>query len=537
MAIQTLIRAGDTLKISKSFGIVGSAAVAGSNLPVIVVAANNNEPVTPQEMSINKPLVKMINALASIDGFIKQRLENQKIISANERLAQRESLVEQRQNEPQIEVIQPDAERVSGSGLGALAVGGLLLLTLDPVQEALKDVFDGVASMGRFVTGVVSSINDVFKFFVGGSSASVSDSSEAPAAEPKEGGVVATPAPPVQEGIPPTPAEPDMQAEPTEKPSFFGSVASSALTGATIGSFVPKVGTVAGAVIGGAYGALSYAFTGGSSGSTSSTSTSAPAATGGAVTPPTTSEAAPAASTATPVTPESAAVVLSEIPKNDIVALGNYLIGKGADRSKMEHPAFGSVGEHSTNSRHYRGMAIDVNFPGPNEGAILDALEPQLRAAGYNTIWRKKDHHTHMHVSVGGPEGGSGGAYGDTRSLLSTATDAIGSVATASLEQIGELFGMLGSAVVDPGIPRTDIGGIISDAAKNLNAEVAANRSEPPAPTPPTPTVPKVNNTTEGAPNGSGGSASTDRNAVYYYLRRFGFQDLKTPESALRPAA
>ena len=135
MTIQTLIKAGDTIKISKSFGIVGSAAVAGSNLPIIVVAANNNEPVTPQEMSINKPLVKMINALASIDGFIKQRLENQKIISANERLASRESQVEQQQNEPQIEVIQPDAERVSGSGLGALAVGGLLLLTLDPVQE------------------------------------------------------------------------------------------------------------------------------------------------------------------------------------------------------------------------------------------------------------------------------------------------------------------------------------------------------------------------------------------------------------------
>lgn len=534
MAIQTLIRSGDTIKISKSFGIVGSAVITGSKVPIVVVAANNNEPITQQEMGINKPLVKMINALASIDGMIKQRLENQKIISANQRLSQRESQVEQQQAGPQIEVIQPDAEKVSGSGLGALAVGGLLLLTLDPVQEAIKDVFDGVASMGRFVTGVVSSINDVFKFFVGGSSASVSDAStETPAAAPREGGVVATPAPPAQEGLPPTPTESDMQAEPTEKPSFFGSVASSALTGAAIGSFIPKVGTVAGAAIGGAYGAFSHAFTGGSSDSSPSTSTSSPPpATGGSVTPLTTSSPPPAESDAAPVTPEAAAVVPSEIPKNDIVALGNYLIGKGADRSKMEHQSLsGRVGEHSANSRHYRGMAIDVNFSGPNEGAILDALEPQLRAAGYNTIWRQKDHYTHMHVSVGGPEGGSAGSYGDTKSLFSTAAEAIGSVATASLEQIGELFGSIGGAIVDPGIPRTDIGGIISNAAKNLNTEIVTSRTEKPVSTPTLPTLPKLNKTSEGAAQNA--STSSDGNDVYYYFRRFGFQDLNAPESSL----
>ena len=74
---------------STAFGTVGSAAIKKSQINVVVVAANNNEQVTPQEMSINKPLVNMINALASIDGQFKQRLENFKIITANKRLARR----------------------------------------------------------------------------------------------------------------------------------------------------------------------------------------------------------------------------------------------------------------------------------------------------------------------------------------------------------------------------------------------------------------------------------------------------------------
>lgn len=535
MAMQALIRSGDTIKVSRSFGIVGSAAIAGSNIPVVVVAANNNEPISPQQVNMNKPLVKMINALASIDGFIKQRLENQKIISDNEKLSQRESQIEQQQAAPQIEVIQPDAERVDGSAAGALAVGGLLLLTLDPVQEAIKDLFDSVTSMGRFVTGAVSAINDVFKFFVGGSASE--ETAEAPAAEPREGGVTATPAPPPQEGMPPTPTTEASteQATPTEKPSFFRSVASSALTGAAVGSFVPKVGTAVGGVIGGAYGALSYAFgsSGGSSSSSSSAPASTPAATGGATSAPastTSSSSTPAAQTQG----ATEAAAPGEIPKNDIVALGNYLVGMGAQRDKLQHSAFGPVGKHSKNSRHYKDMALDVNFPGPNEAAILDSLEPQLRAAGYNTIWRKPGHYTHMHVSVGGPEGKGGGSYGDNTSLMAGATEAISGIANQSLEQLGKLFGAIGGAVVDPGIPRTDIGATISAAATEMNSEVAASRSEPEPSLPQPPMPPRINRTDAGAIQNP--ATASDRNSVYYYLRRFGYQDLSTPESTLMPA-
>lgn len=516
MALGDLIKSGDTIKVSKSFGIVGSAVISGSKVPVVVVAANNNEQVTPQEMSINKPLVKMINVLASIDGIIKQRLENQKIISANERLARRESQIEQQDTGPQIEVIQPDAEKVGGSNVGLFALGGLALLALDPVQEALKTVFEGVASTGRFITGVVSSINDAFRFLLGSEVPAGAEPPKTPdvkpQAQPTETAAQAVPVPPAETPVP------GGQAAPEEKPSFLGSIASGATGGAMVGSVIPRVGAIGGAIIGGAYGAYQYV-TGAPSPSSSTPAT------------PVTGSAPTGAGSST-VSPADATAVAGEIPKNDIVALGNYLASKGADKSQMEHPSLsGRVGDHSENSRHYRGMAIDVNFPGPNEASILDALEPQLRAAGYNTIWRKPGHDTHMHVSVGGPEGAGGTSYGDVNSIMAAGATAVGGMASASIKQVGELLGTLGSAIIKPGIPRTDLAGTISKAATEMNAEIAVSKTpkEPKVPTPPTP--PNINRAATGATQNP--ATAADKTVVYYYLRRFGYQNLNTPEKAL----
>lgn len=510
----------NTRSIAKSYGIAGSAVIGRAN-PTILVAANNDEPVLPQELAINRPLVKMINVLASIDGFLKQRLDNQKVIGRNAQLSSRESQIEYRDSQPQIDVIKPDAEKVDGSSAGLLALGGLALLTLDPVQEALKDIVDGVISMGRFVTGVVSSINSVFKFLLGGDSSS---SNTVPEVQAPEGGVGETPAAePVEgAGAVPTPAQSSSPAAaPENKSSFLSNVGSAALTGATVGSIVPRVGPAIGAVVGGAIGAVTH-FTGGSSsdsgGASDATQTSAP--------PVSSSSSSSKPETENPDATQEATQA-GEIPKNDIVALGNYLASKGADKSKMEHMALsGRVGEHSENSRHYRGMAIDVNFPGANEASILDALEPQLRAAGYNTIWRKPDHYTHMHVSTGGPEGSGGGAYGDSSGSLGSA---VASVAAAGLEQVGKLFGVLGSAVIKPGVARTDVSSVIASAAKETNADIAISKTPPAPPSmPPMPAPPNINKIDGGATQNP--ATPADKNSVYYYLRRFGYQDLSVPE-------
>lgn len=510
MALADVIQKTDLAKASKSFGIVGSAALSKS-MPVFIVASNNNDPVSTQETINNKPIVKMVRVLASIDGFLKQKLQNQKIITNNEILADRESSIEQQSQQPEIYVEEQDAEKTGGSRLGGmLALGGLALLAFEPVRDVIKQVIDGVVSIGTFVTDAVKSINGVFDFFFSEDAQSKTLTKSAPTTteRPTEQAPSAAPAQPT-----PTPSPP-ATPEPTESPGILSRAASAVGAGAR------------------------FIFGGGLVGmylrSDSSESESAQAATRPATVsqseptrtsaPRTTTSRSPTRSAgATPVQATN-----TEIPRNDIVALGNYLVARGAERHKLEHPAFGPVGRHSPRSRHYRGMAIDVNFPGPNEAALLDELEPQLRAAGYNTIWRAPEHTTHMHVSVGGPEGGGGTSYGDSdRSMMEVIAD----TAMGGLEQAASLFGILGSAIVSPGVARTDIPNTIAIAARELNTDIAESRTEtlPTPPVPPTP--PRLNRGS--ATSTQNPPTMEDRNSVYYYLRRFGYQDLSRPEAVL----
>ena len=530
---------------STAFGTVGSAAIKKSQINVVVVAANNNEQITPQEMSINKPLVNMINALASIDGQFKQRLENFKIITANKRLARRESQVEQQGAAPQIEVIQPDAEKVSGSNVGLFALGGLALLALDPVQEALKTVFEGVASAGRFITGVASSINDAFRFILdskvpaGAEPANTPDTKSPPPPANNTADAQAVPTPPAE-----TPMVPAAQATSEEKPSFLGSMATGALGGAMVGSFIPKVGAVGGAIVGGAYGAYKYA-TGGSTSapSSSSPSTSAPAATGGATTPPASTSPAPATTEGSAPAGNIISVNHPDTGPGFGIAGANDQQGRpiafskegaeafakmmadsggavkpsdvaGSKRSLQKNAAVGGA----TNSPHLRGVAMDIH----------GSSGEWIRQHGHKYGWKPHDYSgTHGgHFVFGGA-----GMTPDEVSPSSGITGAIGEAATGGLKMVGELLGILGSAIIKPGIARTDLAGTISKAATEMNAEVATSKTpkEPKVPTPPTP--PNINRAASGATQNP--ATASDKTIVYYYLRRFGFQDLNTPEKAI----
>lgn len=504
---------GDTpdIDLTSGFGIVGSAGLQQTKQKQTPRTGGGT--LTINRTALNKPLVQMINSLASIDGFLKQRIENQKQISKNNILAIRESQIETVNQAAEIEVIKQDAERVSGPSAGLLALGGLALLTLDPVQEAIKDVVNGVVETGKFITGVISSINSAFSFlFSGNPSGDI-------------GTVETTQATPNIQATETTNTSAEVEAVPEEKPTFLSSVGAGAATGAIVGSVVPRVGMIAGGAIGGVVGGVKHFVGGGAT--TPATKTGGASATVG--TTPQATKADGVTATQSAPAAEGVPATAGEIPKNDIVGLGNYLIGKGADRSKMQHSAFGPVGEHSKNSRHYRNMAIDVNFSGPNEAAILDALEPQLRAAGYNTIWRKPGHTTHMHVSTGGPEGGGAGSYGDSNTLLGFGAQA----ASSGLEAAAELFGMLGSAIIKPGVPRDmeDYSKAINNAAVNTNASVVTAKSPKTAPAPKMPTPPNINKIDGGATQNP--ASSTDVNSVYYYLRRFGYQDLSIPSKSL----
>lgn len=102
------------------------------------------------------------------------------------------------------------------------------------------------------------------------------------------------------------------------------------------------------------------------------------------------------------------------LPQNDIVALGHTLQSQGFRVS--EHPAFGGVkgatpekpwGVHSPTGGHGDGTAIDVNIGtgntearDPAMGAKFDKLADQLRASGYQVIWRAPGHYDHLHARM-----------------------------------------------------------------------------------------------------------------------------------------
>jgi hypothetical protein len=86
-----------------------------------------------------------------------------------------------------------------------------------------------------------------------------------------------------------------------------------------------------------------------------------------------------------------------------LVRLGRLLERHGFDVS--EHPAFGGVaGSHSPASAHYRGDAVDVNWPGGDENARLDALYADLlplERSGVisQLLWRTAGHYDHLHFA------------------------------------------------------------------------------------------------------------------------------------------
>jgi len=509
----------DIKAFSQAFGSMGinrAQLVAIQN-----AAANENELEVIPVRTINISLVKMIDQLSILDGYLKQKLDNQKLVDRNLQLSEREAEIEKQAQKS--EIIRQDAEKVDGSsmgGLGLLGLGAVGLLAFEPVREALSGLVGLAIDAGKFATNVLKSINGLFtSMFSGTPDASIQ--------QPSEGGVApsSAAAAPVGEGATSTDTVPvaPVSSGGEENQGFVSSVLTGAMTGGAAAAVLPFVRLRTGAAVGAAVGAYNY-FT--SPSTPADTQAEQTSDTGSMSQSDATQVSAPAVSGTT--NPEQQAAAPGEIPKNDIVALGNYLIGQGAERNKLEHPSFGSVGEHSQNSRHYRGQAIDVNFPGPDEASILDALEPQLRAAGYNTIWRRPGHYTHMHVSVGGPEGGGGSSYGDTDdTLLGQASSAVLNGIEETAKIIGAVAGVLvgKTSLKDLSTPLTDPSSIIRDSKMQENSTIASANipKVPPRPSPPNINMSGATGTVQNPPTMS------DRNRLYYYVDRFNFGETNTP--------
>lgn len=521
----------DLKKFSRAYGVIGVTQRELAALKKNI--ANENELEVIPVKTINSSLVKVIEQLSVLGGYLNQKLDNQQIVYDNIKLGEREGQIEA--SAPQPQIIRQDAERVDGSSpgkLGLLGLGAVGLLAFEPVREAIGGLISLAVDAGKFATKVLSSINGLFSsLFSGTPDQFAEQSAENGVATPTQPETNAAPVPSSQETEPTAPA-----ATPVEKPGFVASVTTGALAGGAAGAVLPFVRARTGAIAGAAVGAYTY-FTSPDSSSSSSTPAPAPMASGGSTSSVSPAGAQPAATPTSRTETEPNAeqtksqVAPGQIPKNDIVALGNYLISKGAEKNKMQHKAFGPVGEHSKNSRHYRGMAIDVNFPGPNEAAILDSLEPQLRAAGYNTIWRKPGHWSHMHVSVGGPEGS--GSYGDASSFAGAVGSDIASGVSAGIKETAKILGAVAGELVGKttlknlSTPLPDLSSVIQDRSMKEKAAIVESKApkSQPKPAPPNINISKSSATIQNPPTMS------DRNRLYYYIDRFNFDDVNKPTS------
>ena len=156
-------------QVFSGMGVAGQAAKQKVKTPT----GGGQLPVS--NIKINSPIVQMIEKLAAVDGYLKQRLDNQKKIANKNLVATKEAAIEAKSEDasPIEQNSQADAEKSDATGMGvALLVGGLIASQFEPVQEAFKSLASGIKSVFNFVGNVANTISDGLDFFTGGSSSS-----------------------------------------------------------------------------------------------------------------------------------------------------------------------------------------------------------------------------------------------------------------------------------------------------------------------------------------------------------------------------
>lgn len=161
--------------IADSMGISGQAA--RSTVRTTTRAGKLPAP----SIKINSPIVSMIEKLATIDGYLKQKLDNQKKIASQNLASAKETAIEATASDafPTQEIKTEDATKSNAGNIaGALLIGGLIASQFEPVQEAFKTMIDGVKGVFNFVNDVAKSIADGLDFFTGSSATTPSNATQ-----------------------------------------------------------------------------------------------------------------------------------------------------------------------------------------------------------------------------------------------------------------------------------------------------------------------------------------------------------------------
>ena len=504
--------------------------------------------VTTKNVTINKPLIAMINQLSSIDSYLKQQLKNKQIVAAKNIAQAKESSIENKIQENQIEQQQPTPDATKEpSNLamigGLAAVAALLATQFDPIKDALAEVVDFGMSVGGFVSDIAKTLNSGFSWLLGSKnkrdinelSLTSTTSKSAPQPAQQSQGGQAPPSIPT-ESVGPTPT-----------------------LGMPIGASTPSI--------------------------KNTTQTTAAAPVTKAISSPTTTPSAPAmstpSSTATPVVPKAAATMPSgqgatsggqatrttapqvspggggKMTQNigKLFKLGGGVTGNSKNLQNwdpkfessvvsmlQEYVAAGNAPPVMTSgyrypgdqakistgyskakpgtSRHERGLAVDFNSADVNRMKSMGLLAKY----GLSQPMPGKDP---VHIQQSGAAiGGTDPIYsatGEDGGVVADLAGPIISAITDTFELGKKLFGKAGAALIGAQNYENMAPLAKAGAIAKTNAMVDSRTPSPPLPAAPPISLPNIN-PNKSSPVIESPATSNDMSSINYYLVRFGFK-------------
>ena len=146
-------------------------------------------------VKINSPIIRMIEKLSVIDGYLKQRLANDMAIANSQSVSAKEQAIEQsaiqtdatpnlKEDNIDAEVEKTNKESQAILVAGALAAGALFVSQLDPVKETFNSIIGFAKGVYNFASGIAKTINEGLREFVGTPESRGEQSSTTPGATP-----------------------------------------------------------------------------------------------------------------------------------------------------------------------------------------------------------------------------------------------------------------------------------------------------------------------------------------------------------------
>jgi len=145
-------------------------------------------------VKINSPIIRMIEKLSVIDGYLKQRLANDIALSNSQSVSAKEQSIEQsaiqtdatpnlaENVDAEVEKTNKDSQAILVAG--AVAAGALFISQLDPVKETFNSIIGFAKGVYNFASGIVSTINEGLVRIVGTPESREEQSSANPGATP-----------------------------------------------------------------------------------------------------------------------------------------------------------------------------------------------------------------------------------------------------------------------------------------------------------------------------------------------------------------